>query len=309
MFADEVRQGLSSSPKQLNPAYFYDALGSSLFDAICCLPWYKITQTERRMLGEHAAQIVADLPDPACLIELGCGNGEKLAQLVAALDHSERSAEIHLVDISASALAQTTRLLRRWPLVSVTAHQCFFETGLEQAIAQCGQHGPLLVLFLGSNIGNFDPSAAGRFLAGVRRSLRVADKLLLGVDLVKGEGDLRLAYDDPLGVTAAFNKNILLRINRELGGNFNLAAFDHHVIWNATAARVEMHLLARERQHVLIPGAACEASFEASEGIWTESSYKYRPEQLVALAHSSGFKCESQFLDGNEGFSLNCLVA
>lgn len=309
MFADEVRRGLSLRPKELNPAYFYNALGSRLFDAICCLPWYKITQTELHLLGEHAEQIVSGLPDPACLIELGCGNGEKIAQLVAALDRRERRAEIHLVDISASALEQTTRLLQRWPRVSVTAHQNFFETGLEQAIAQCGHHGPILVLFLGSNIGNFDPSAAGRFLSGIRESLRAGDKLLLGVDLVKAEGDLRLAYDDPLGVTAAFNKNILLRINRELGGNFNLAAFDHQVIWNPTAARVEMHLLARQRQHVVIPAAACEASFEAGEGIWTESSYKYRPEQLVTLAHNSGFKCEFQLLDVNEGFSLNYLVA
>jgi len=309
MFADDVRRGLSSSPKQLNPAYFYDALGSSLFDAICHLPWYKITHTELRLLEEHAEQIVSGLPDPLCLIELGCGNGAKIAKLVAALDGSARSAAIHLVDISASALEQTTRLLQRWPRVAVSLHQSLFEPGLAQAVRQCGSRGPILVLFLGSNIGNLDPPTAGRFLTGLRESLRAGDKLLLGVDLVKEERELLLAYDDPLGVTAAFNKNILLRINRELGGNFDLAAFEHRVIWNAAAMRVEMHLTARERQRVLIPGAACELSLEAGEGIWTESSYKYEPEQIVTLARTSGFRCEFQLLAAEQGFALNYLVA
>jgi uncharacterized SAM-dependent methyltransferase len=193
--------------------------------------------------------------------------------------------------------------------MSVSVHQSLFEPGLQQAIAQCGSRGPIQVLFLGSNIGNFDPPAARLFLSSIRESLRAGDKLLLGVDLVKEEGDLLLAYDDPLGVTAAFNKNILLRINRELGGNFDLAAFDHHVIWNAAATRVEMHLVTRGRQHVSIPAAACEVSFEAGESIWTESSYKYQPALVAALARASGFRCESQFLDAERGFALNYLVA
>lgn len=309
MFADDVRQGLSATPRQLNPAYFYDALGSCLFDAICQLPFYKITRTELAMLDAHAGAIVAGLPDPACLIELGCGNGEKIARLVAALDRAGRRATVHLVDVSASALEQTARRLARWPGVSVTAHRCRFEAGLAQAIAQCGARGAVMILFLGSNIGNFDPPAAATFLAGIRAGLRAGDKLLLGVDLVQAEAELLLAYDDPVGVTAAFNKNILLRINCELGGNFDLTAFDHRALWNADAGRVEMHLLANRPQAITIPAADCAVAFKTGEGIWTESSYKYRPEQVAALAAAGGFACETRILDAERSFSLNCLTA
>lgn len=309
MFADDVRHGLAATPKQLNPAYFYDALGSRLFDAICQLPSYKITRTELHMLETHAGQIIAGLPDPVCLIELGCGNGEKISRLVQALDDAGRRVVVHLVDISASALEQTARLLQRWPDLEVTRQHDLFEPGLQRAIAQGGQRTPVLVLFLGSNIGNFDPPAAGRFLAGIRQHLQAGDKLLLGVDLVKSEADLLLAYDDPLGVTAAFNKNILLRINRELGGNFDLAAFDHQVVWNAPEARIEMYLVARQRQRVTIPATACTFSFDAGERIWTESSYKYRPGQIAALGMAHGFTSEFQILDTGRSFALNCLVA
>lgn len=308
MFADHVRQGLSATPRQLNPAYFYDALGSALFDAICRLPFYKITRTELAMLDAQADEIVACLPDPVCLIELGCGNGEKIGRLVAALERAGRRVAVHLVDISPSALDHTARRLGAWPGVTVSVHRCLFEPGLRQAIVQCGERGAVTILFLGSNIGNFDPPAAGHFLTGIRACLRNGDRLLLGVDLVKAEADLRLAYDDPLGVTAAFNKNILLRINRELGGNFDLAAFDHRVVWDAAAARIEMHLVANRQQAITIPGADCAVVFEPGEGIWTESSYKYRPEQIATLAASGGFTCESQRLDAERSFALNCLV-
>lgn len=309
MFADDVKKGLAATPKQLNPAYFYDALGSCLFDAICQLPSYRITRTELALLAAHAEQIAADLPDSPCLIELGCGNGEKIAELIAVLDRAGRHAAIHLVDISAAALEQSERLLRRWPRVSVTLHQDLFEPGLQRAVAQCGGRGAVMVLFLGSNIGNFDPAAAAGFLTGIRETLRTGDKLLLGVDLVKAEADLLLAYDDPLGVTAAFNKNILLRINRELGADFDLSAFAHHAVWNAAASRIEMHLLAQDRQQVTIPVDGYTVDFAAGEGIWTESSYKYRPDEIIALAKASGFACESQLLDAAQGFALNCLVA
>ncbi|MGE5470946.1 MAG: L-histidine N(alpha)-methyltransferase [Bacteroidota bacterium] len=308
-FAEDVRHGLASTPRQLNPAYFYDALGSCLFDAICLLPSYPITRTETGLLAEHAGQIVAGLPDPACLIELGCGNGEKISRLVEALDHAGRHVAVHLVDISAAALEETARQLERWPEVSVTTHQEMFEPGLQQAVAQCGQRGAVMVLFLGSNIGNFDAPGAGRFLATVRDCLRHGDRLLLGVDLVKAEAELLLAYDDPLGVTAAFNKNLLQRINRELGGNFDLRGFDHQVHWNAAAARIEMHLRANRQQRVSIPAAGCTVDFAPGEGIWTESSYKYRPEQIAILAGSQGFSCEFQLLDAGRSFALNYLVA
>ena len=308
-FADDVRSGLSASPKQLTPAYFYDDLGSSLFDAICHLPWYRITRTELSLLAEQGERVLAGLNDPLSLVELGCGNGQKIGKLLEILDGQRRQVSVHLVDVSASALEQSERLLRRWPRVRVTTHQARFESGLARATAGRDGGGSTLVLFLGSNIGNFNPPSANALLTGVRAALAPSDGLLLGADLVKSERDLLLAYDDPLGVTAAFNKNLLLRINRELGGDFDLATFDHRAVWNKQESRVEMHLVSRIRQQVSIPAAACVVSFAEGEAIWTESSYKYQPEEILRLATATGFVCRKQVVDVVEGFSLSRLDA
>ena len=308
-FADDVRSGLSANPKQLAPAYFYDDLGSSLFDAICRLPWYRITRTELGLLAEQGERLLSGLEDPLSLVELGCGNGEKIAKLLEILDGQGRPVSVHLVDVSVSALEQSEQLLGRWPRVEVRTHQARFELGLARAMAGRDDGGSMLVLFLGSNIGNFDPPSAHALLAGIRAALKPGDGLLLGADLVKSEQDLQLAYDDPLGVTAAFNKNLLLRINRELGGNFDLATFDHRALWNKQESRVEMYLVSRIRQQVSIAAAASVVSFVAGEGIWTESSYKYQPEGIQALASATGFVCRKQVVDAVEGFSLSRLDA
>ncbi len=167
----------------------------------------------------------------------------------------------------------------------------------------------MLVLLLGSNIGNFDAPAALAFLRRIRLALRPADLLLLGADLIKPERDLLLAYDDPLGVTAAFNRNLLVRINRELGGHFDLAAFDHLAAWNPVEQRIEMHLVSRVAQSVAIDGAHITASFDKGERIWTESSYKYTPEQLEHMAVETGFAVRDQWVDAQARFALSLLTA
>jgi len=172
-----------------------------------------------------------------------------------------------------------------------------------------GASGRALTLFLGSNIGNFDPPGADEFLVGVRASLAAGDSLLVGTDLVKPERDLLLAYDDPLGVTAAFNRNLLVRINRQLGADFDVSAFRHQALWNAAESRVEMHLVASRAQRVRIPGAALGVTFEEGETIWTESSYKYRPDDVVRMLERAGFRHVKQWVDNDNGFALTLVEA
>ncbi|MBW8713820.1 MAG: L-histidine N(alpha)-methyltransferase, partial [Acidobacteria bacterium] len=289
-FAAEVRRYLQLSPKQLQSKYLYDALGSSLFEAICRLPWYRITRAENRLLVAHAEEVVSALgPEPCTVVELGCGSGEKLAVLAEALQTVGGSARVHIIDISSQALEQTEQRLTRLQHVSVVGHQSTYEVGLRQAARARDAQGSMLVLLLGSNIGNFDTPAALAFLRRIRDVLEPGDFLLLGADLVKCEEDLQLAYDDPLGVTAAFNKNLLVRINRELGGTFNLDAFDHRAAWNALEQRIEMHLVSRAAQIVRIEGAGLSVPFVRGEHIWTESSYKYEPDQIEQMGVECGF--------------------
>jgi len=309
-FAAEVRRDLQLTPKQLQSKYLYDALGSSLFEAICRLPWYRITRAENRLLIAHADEVVSALDnEPATIVELGCGSGEKLAVLAEALQNAGGSARVHIIDISSQALEQTEQRLTRLQHVSVVGHQSTYEVGLRRAAEVREGRGSMLVLLLGSNIGNFDAPGADEFLRAIRRGLLPGDGLLLGADLVKPERALRLAYDDPLGVTAAFNRNLLVRINRELGGDVDVDAFGHRAVWNAAASRVEMHLVAQRAQRVRIPAAELEVAFDQGERIWTESSYKYEPEQIVAMLESAGFQCASQWIDPVDRFALTLVEA
>ena len=224
-FAADVARDLALAPKQLQSKYLYDALGSSLFEAICRLPWYRITRAETDLLARHAGSVVAALGDgDGTIVELGCGSGEKIVLLAEALERRGASAHVHLIDISSQALEQSEQRLNRLRHVSVVGHWSTYEEGLRTAVAARHPESTILVLLLGSNIGNFDPPAAAQFLDRIRATLAQGDLLLLGADLVKPERDLLLAYDDPLGVTAAFNKNLLERINHELGGEFDLAS-------------------------------------------------------------------------------------
>ena len=309
--AGDVQYYLTLTPRQLPSRYLYDALGSALFEAICELPWYRITKTERAMLERHAGEIFARVNPLSTLVELGPGSGDKLAALISAGGRRSRRLAVHLVDISPAALDLATRTIAALEAVNlaIVRHQATYENGLVDAMAQRPPDGRALTLVLGSNIGNFDPPGADAFLRGVRASLASGDSLLVGTDLVKPERDLLLAYDDPLGVTAAFNRNLLVRVNRELGADFDINAFRHRALWNAEESRVEMHLVADRAQHVRIPGASLEVMFEEGETIWTESSYKYLPGEVVRMLDRAGFRAVDQWVDDADGFALTLVEA
>jgi dimethylhistidine N-methyltransferase len=308
-FAADVARDLRKSPKELQSKYLYDELGSSLFEAICRLPWYRITRSELQLLARYAPQIVSALREPTTLVELGCGSGEKISIVIDAIASAGQTASLHLIDISEEALRQSARAVGSSAHVSVVGHRSTYEEGLRQAAAAREPDGTMLVLLLGSNIGNFDEPAAGEFLARIRQCLRPADAFLLGADLVKPEAELMLAYDDPLGVTAAFNKNLLARINNELGGTFDLTAFDHRAVWNADVRRVEMHLVSRRAQEVSVAAARVTVPFAAGETIWTESSYKYEPDEIVTRGARAGFRLQRQWIEPSAGFALTLFTA
>jgi len=301
----DVKAGFAKRPRSLPPNYFYDALGLRLFEAIGRLPWYRITEAETRLLRRVAPAVAGALAGPVRVIELGSGSGEKLAAVVEALRSRRKKADVHVVDLSATAVAASVGRLAGIPGVSVCGHRTTYVKGLREAASGPRGRGECLVLFLGSNIGNFDPGDATRLLTAVRRRLRPGDALLLGTDLVKPERELLDAYDDPLGLTAVFNLNLLLRLNRELEADFDLRAWAHRAVWNAGARRVEMHLVSLKDQCVRIPGARVVADFAAGEIFWTESSHKYEPEDVDRIAADAGFRRERRWVDGDAKFALN----
>lgn len=314
-FAADVRQGLGAERKWLPSRWLYDALGSQLFEAICELPWYPITRAERRLLERHGREMVRPLGELGDLIELGSGSGEKIAVLGRAIvggapkSNGHARLRVHLIDISAKALELSESTLGRLPGLEVVGHRASYEDGLPRVAAARSGRGAALALFLGSNVGNFDAPAAARLMSEIRRALRPGDGLLLGADLVRSEAELVLAYDDPLGVTAAFDKNVLQRINAELGGDFDLNAFDHRAVWDAAASRIEMHLVSRRPQIARIPGAGLQIALAEGETIWTESSYKYTPERIAEMGRRAGFACHRQWIDEAAGFATTLFIA
>ena len=314
-FAADVQYYLAQDPRQLPSRYFYDTLGSALFEAICRLPWYRITRAELGLLAAHGREIWerGSATPFDTVVELGGGSGEKLVTLIESGRPAAASLDgplhVHLIDVSASALAASARALSGLDAVHIVTHQAPYEVGLEEVRGGREDASRTLVLFLGSNIGNFDPPSAEAFLVGIRSALTRGDALLVGADLVKPERELLLAYDDPLGVTAAFNRNLLVRINRELGGDFDVEAFSHRACWNGEDSRVEMHLVSRRRQRVRVPAAQLELDFEEGEAIWTESSYKYRPDGIVRTLTCAGFRLMEQWIDRDVGFALTLVEA
>jgi len=304
-----VRRDLGRPQKRLRPQYLYDALGSHLFEAICELPEYRITRAERGLLAAYAPAIGGGLTAPATLVELGGGSGEKLALLVEPLVRELGALRVELVDVSATALELATRTLGQFADLPITGHQTTYEDGLRRVAETRASDDTMVVAFLGSNIGNLDPAAATTFLREVRSAMRGRDRLVLGADLVKPDADLVLAYDDPLGVTAAFNKNLLVRLNRELGADFDLEQFAHRAVWNATASRVEMHLESLCAQTVSLPGADVRVRFAAGESIWTESSYKYETDGIAALGAAAGFASRDQWVDDEARFAVTVFEA
>jgi L-histidine N-alpha-methyltransferase len=300
-FAQDVHRSLQLRPRQLPSHYLYDALGSALFDAICELPWYGITRAESRLLCRHRADIFALLPDLTRIVELGPGDGRKLRML---LDGPSLPMSVHLVDVSAAALARTAQALAEVAHLTVVPHEASFEQGLDE-VARLPAEGVTLVLLLGSNIGNFDPQTSHALLRRIHSAIGTGGTLLIGTDLIKPERDLLRAYDDPLGVSAAFNLNVLLRINRELGGNFDLGAFRHRAVWNRRLSRMEMYLVATKRQVVRIDAIDLEVELGEEEPIWTESSYKDTASGWTRRLEEAGLETLAQWIDNEDGFALS----
>ena len=308
-FARDVARDLTRDPKQLQSKYLYDPLGSKLFEAICELPWYGITRGERALLETHGEAIVSVLGDPATLIELGAGSGDKLSVLLRACERAGRETRVHLIDISPTALALSIGTLSRHPDIPVVGHETTYEAGLHEALVRQDSGACAMILFLGSNIGNLSAPEADRFLRLLRTGVRHGDLLLLGADLVRPEADLVRAYDDPLGVSAAFNKNLLVRINRELDGDFDLGQFRHRATWHAADGRIESHLVSQVEQTVCITGAGCCVRFEKGESIWTESSYKYEPVTISDMGERAGFGVRHQWVEPRSRFALTLFEA
>jgi dimethylhistidine N-methyltransferase len=304
---------LTLTPRQLPSRALYDELGSALFEAICWLPWYPVTRAEIRLIAAHGGEILETAGAPRQLVELGCGSGDKLNRLLLAAAASEPRLRFHgridLVDVSPAALVSAVRVLGEHPDTLLVTHAQRYEDGLAEAAAARHDADTLCVLLLGSNIGNFDPPAADALLAGIRARVRPRDALLLGADLVKPECDLLLAYDDPLGVTAAFNKNLLVRLNRELGATFDVDAFAHRAVWNAACSRMEMHLVSTRWQRAEIPDAGLAIDLREGEPIWTESSYKYSVPSITATLERGGFEPVRRWLDAEGQFLLTLAIA
>jgi L-histidine N-alpha-methyltransferase len=307
--AGDVRAGLfRPGQKELPSKYLYDEIGSALFEVVSVLPEYGLTRADERLLQRHATDIVSRLKPQVLVAELGSGSGKKTRWLLEALTLRQCTTYCP-IEISPTALARCETELGRIECISIVGFERPYLDGLLAAAAKRNENDHLLVLFLGSTIGNFDRDAAERFLTEVRRILFPGDALLLGTDLEKPLPQLLAAYDDPLGVTAAFNLNLLARINRELCANFDLRAFRHEARYNSPHQRVEMHLRSMRDQIVKIPGAGCSVSFLKDETIWTESSHKYRAENISAMALRNGFRCDSQWFDTEWPFAESLLIA
>jgi dimethylhistidine N-methyltransferase len=303
-FAEDVRRGLSATPKFLLPHYFYDALGSALFNAICELPEYYVTRAETEILTRHGAEIAAAFGEPARVVELGSGSARKSRLLIEAILARQDELEYIPVDVDAGMLESSSqRLLDEFPSLMIHAVRADFRdpaaTLGDIVIPDPGAR--TIVLFLGSSIGNLDLDTAVTMLASLRTLLAPGDALFLGADLQKPREILEPAYDDPLGVTAAFNLNVLARINRELGGEFDIRSFAHRAFYNEAAGRIEMHLLSRRAQTVRIGDFT--ATFAEGESIHTENSHKYDEATLEALAARAGFRVARRWTDARGWFA------
>ncbi len=307
-FAEDVRAGLASSPKRLYPKYFYDDLGSALFEAICALPEYYLTRAEGEVLREHAGEIMETVGGPVELIELGSGSATKTRYLIDAALSRQPALRFCPIDISKAALDASARALSsEYPSIVVDGINADYLTGITKLSRNGARRR--LAIFLGSNIGNFEPAEAQATLRALRSVLDAGDGFLLGADLKKDPKLLELAYDDPTGVTAAFNRNVLGRINRELGGHFDLSSFAHRARYDVARSRVEIHLESLTAQRVAIDALAMNVAFEAGEMIHTECAYKFDRESIDALAAATGFEVTGCWTDSRSRFADFLLTA
>lgn len=299
-FADAVKNGLSLVHKCLPPRFFYDTYGSELFNKICELPEYYLTRTEATILEECFNDIAAN--DISTIIELGSGSANKTKLL---FDKLETRSDITFVpiDISQDAIEESSfSILSEYDNINIQAHIAEYDKSFE-AIREHSSSSSL-ILFLGSNIGNFTPSEAASFLTKLRQNLKGSCKILIGFDMQKDKEILHKAYNDYGGVTATFNRNLLDRINRELGGNFITSQFKHLAFYNETESRIEMYLASDREQDVTINEIDMSIHFKQDETIHTENSYKFSVAQIEKLASASGFSIEKIYTDNKKWFSV-----
>jgi L-histidine N-alpha-methyltransferase len=307
-FAEDVRRGLGHSGQKYVPCkYFYDAVGSALFEAITQLPEYGLTRADQRILTRYAGEIAAAVSPPVIVAELGSGSARKTRSLLEALARRSPTT-YHPIEISPAALAVAERELGHLDGISVRGFEAEYLDGLARVTAE-RRAERLLVLFLGSSIGNFNPDEDCDFLGRIRSQLEPGDALLVGTDLVKPVAQMILAYNDPAGVTAAFNLNLLARINRELDADFDVRRFEHQALYDETAHRIEMHLRATADQQVRIAKADLVVRLQPGETIWTESSHKYTLADVVRIADRTGFDVARQWVDKEWPFAESLLVA
>lgn len=298
--AEDVREGLTAHPKRLACRFFYDDEGSALFDLICALPEYYLWRAEREILERHADELAQLCPTGTTVVELGSGSASKTKLILGSL--LRRGAVRYVpVDISAAALAQSQAELAAFGAsLRFEPIEGEYEVGLRWLETD---RAPKLLLWLGSNIGNLDRAGAIRFVTRVAQAMSPDDRFLLGVDQRKSAAILEPAYDDAAGVTARFNKNLLVRINRELGGTFELSAFGHRARYDEALGKVDMFLVSERAQRVRIEALGMELAFAAGEEIHTESSYKYSRQEMDTLAEAAGLRIERYWEDGQRRFA------
>jgi len=302
-FAEDVRAGLSARPYSLPPKYFYDDLGSTLFEAICRLPEYYLTRVERDLLATYGREIVGSFSEPLELLELGSGSALKTKLIIEAILERQPRLTYHPIDISPEALVESSLgLVAANERLRISAYASDYHALLRRRGLETRDR--VLALYLGSNIGNFRPADAAALLELLARALRPGDGLLVGYDLKKDPGILEAAYDDPTGVTAAFNKNLLGRINRELDADFDLDGFRFRATYNAVRGAVESFLVSRRRQNVRIGAAGLAVPFSVGDTIHTESSYKFTRGEIVELAHGCGYRERKTFSDAGGRYAL-----
>jgi L-histidine Nalpha-methyltransferase len=298
-----VREGLSATAKWLPAKLFYDEAGSALFEQITELPEYYLTRTERAIFESYAGEILQAAGPSLTMVELGAGTATKTCVLIEELLRRQPRALFYPIDVSPSALQEAaTQLGRQFPQLRVNPIIADYTGGVEALNRISGRK---LVLYIGSSIGNFESDRAVRILRRIRRTLRAGDALLLGADFPKSPKILMPAYDDSQGVTAAFNKNILARINRELDANFDLDTFHHVALWNRRCSRMEMHLESMIAQQVFISMLDMDLTFAEGERIHTENSYKYTVEMIESILRESGFKLEQSWQDRKKWFGVH----
>jgi L-histidine Nalpha-methyltransferase len=303
--ADDVEAGLLASPKTLPPRLFYDARGSELFEQITALPEYYLTSTERSILELNAAEMIEAAGKDLRVVELGAGSASKTEILLRELARQQGKAIFYPVDVSSAAMEEADERLRRViPGIELHPVVADYTRGLPFLHSLPGRK---LILYIGSSIGNFEPLQASAILAGIRASMSPGDAVLLGTDMRKSPKRLIPAYDDAAGVTAAFNKNILSRINRELNAEFDLDRFAHRAIWNSDLSRMEMHLESLVPQKVQIRDLGMSVSFSSGETIHTENSYKFSMPMIDSIAANAGLVVERTWSDPRKWFTVNLL--